>query len=302
MMQGKATLIITHTNPDLDAIGFVYSARKVFGFNVPVRCGLPTRDQLEDPTVIVGDVGLPGCEHIGYNPDLNNFDHHYSYADRSATFLLNQKFHALQQDIVEYIDAVDLWRPIREEPEANLKVAIAGIRMQHTGADRKILDEGGELLKWLEETGQKPGDLSGSLPSKFKVYLQIGADVLRRIRKDNQAMQRCRTKKGRLVGYVQTAFPIFSIVKEDMFARGIDIAVVHNPEKRRFSIASNILGNRGANLKKEGLVEALNQAEREKGSPYDQSWGGHEDRIGSPKPLGSLLSAEEVLEIIKDRL
>jgi len=301
-MREKATLIITHSNPDLDAVGFVYSARKVFGFNVLVKCGLPTEDQLEDPTVIVGDVGLPGYEHLGYNPDLNNFDHHYSYAHRSATFLFNQKFQALREDIVEYIDAIDLWKPVREEPEANLKVAVAGIRVQFRGADKRILDEGGAFLRWLEEAGRRPGDLSGTLPEKFQTYLRAGIAALRQIQENNRAMQRCKTGKGRSLGYVQTTFPIFSMVKEDMFARGIDIAVVHNPEERRFSIASNLLGSKGANLKKEGLVEALNQAEREKGASPDQTWGGHEDRIGSPKPSGSLLSAEEILEIVKKAL
>jgi len=58
-MTRKAALIITHSNPDLDAIGFVYSARKVFGSKVPVECRVPTRQELEDPTVIVGDIGLP---------------------------------------------------------------------------------------------------------------------------------------------------------------------------------------------------------------------------------------------------
>jgi hypothetical protein len=297
----KAALIITHPNPDLDAIGFVYSAHKVFGSKVPVECRMPTQEELKDPTVIVGDIGLPGYEDIGYNPALNNFDHHYSHADRSATFLFNEEYHTLRQDIVKYIDAVDLRRQV-EESEHSLQVAIAGIRVRHDEADLKILEEGGKLLKWLEKTGQKPEDLSGALPDKFQEYLQTGIDALRQIRKDSEAMQKHRTQKGRLVGYVQTPFPIFSMVKEEMFARGIDIAVVHNPEKRRFSIASSVSGGKGANLKAEGLIEALNQAEWGKGLPHDQGWGGHEDRIGSPKPSGSLLTSEEVLAIVKATL
>ena len=106
--QRAATLILTHATPDLDAIGFIYSARKVFGAETSVTCRPPTRAELEDPAVIVADIGLPGCEEIGHSPALNNFDHHYSHADRSATFLFNQKYGALREDIVAYIDAVDI--------------------------------------------------------------------------------------------------------------------------------------------------------------------------------------------------
>jgi nanoRNase/pAp phosphatase (c-di-AMP/oligoRNAs hydrolase) len=120
----KATLIVTHANPDLDAIGFVYSARKVFGPEMPVKCRVPTRQELEDPTVIVGDVGRPGCEDVGYSPVLNNFDHHYSYADHSATFLFNDKYQALRQNVVEYIDAVDL-KGGKEGSEATLNSTFA---------------------------------------------------------------------------------------------------------------------------------------------------------------------------------
>lgn len=46
MISRAATLILTHPTPDLDAIGFVYSARKVWGPAVtqPLTSGaLPTR-------------------------------------------------------------------------------------------------------------------------------------------------------------------------------------------------------------------------------------------------------------------
>jgi hypothetical protein len=156
----KATLLLTHSTPDLDAIGFVYSARKVFGAGTPVACRMPTRQELEDPAISVGDIGLPGCEAIGYSPTLNNYDHHYSYADRSATYLCNQTYDALRPDIVAYIDAVDLVGG-QEEAEATLKAATVGVRVRHAGDDLAVLMQGGRLLRWLEETDTLPGDLSG---------------------------------------------------------------------------------------------------------------------------------------------
>ncbi len=70
MTAQAATLLLTHPAPDLDAIGFVYSARKVWGAEMPAACRAPTRAELEDPAVIVGGIGLPGCEAIGHhNPE-----------------------------------------------------------------------------------------------------------------------------------------------------------------------------------------------------------------------------------------
>ena len=81
--------IITHKNPDLDAIGFVYSARKKFGYETTFDLvEAPTLQHLENPEIIVGDVGLNSHPELVYNPSLNNFDHHYSTAERSATYLL----------------------------------------------------------------------------------------------------------------------------------------------------------------------------------------------------------------------
>jgi hypothetical protein len=106
IQQARATLILTHPTPDLDAIGFVYSARKAFGAGTPVVCRPPTEAELMDPAVIVGDIGRLGCEAIGYSPELNNFDHHYSHAGRSATFLFNQTYRALRDDIVANISTL----------------------------------------------------------------------------------------------------------------------------------------------------------------------------------------------------
>jgi hypothetical protein len=300
-MTRKAVLIITHSNPDLDAIGFVYSARKVFGSKVPVECRVPTRQELEDPTVIVGDIGLPGCEDIGYSPTLNNFDHHYSHAGRSATFLFNDRYQGLRADIVEYIDAVDI-RGGQEDSEVTLKVATVGIRVCHDGADLEILTQGGRLLQWLEETEQTASDISGTLPEEAQGYLQSGQEELRRIRSELATMQRCTTDKGRTVGYMVTASPVFSVVKEEMFALGLDIAVVYSTAKDRYSIASNVRGGKPINLKQEGLADALNAEEWSRGMPSDRKWDGHEDRIGSPRPSGSLLTGEEVLAIVKATL
>lgn len=50
-------LLLTHLTPDLDAIGFVTSARKVWGAGTPVTCRMPTEAELLDPTVVVGDIG-----------------------------------------------------------------------------------------------------------------------------------------------------------------------------------------------------------------------------------------------------
>jgi len=296
-----ATLIVTHKNPDLDAIGFVYSARKVFGFTVPVACRVPTREELEDPAVIVGDVGLPGCEDLGYSPAHNNFDHHYSHAERSATFLFNRKFGALGDDLVAYIDAVDT-QGLQETTGSSLKVAVVGIRVRYREDDLRVLEEGSELLRWIEEMGQDPGNLRGPFPLQIQSSLQSGQDEMRRIREELEGLQRCTTAAGRNVGYVVTTSSVFSVVKEEMFVCGVDIAVAHNLEERRFSIACNLQRLKGINLAEGGLIQALNTAERAKGLPADQGWGGHPDRIGSPRPAGSLLSGEEILRLVKAHL
>jgi len=298
MIAKNATLIITHSAPDLDAIGFVYSARKVFSFEVPVECKTPTREDLHDSNVIVGDIGLQGYEDIGHNPALNNFDHHFSRADRSATFLFNNTYHALRQDIVDYIEDVDLHGG-DEKSDTTLKVATIGIRVLHDGEDLVILAEGGRLLKWLEETAHEPGKMSGTLTETAQGYLKTGQEEVRLIREELKTMRRFTTSKGRTVGYLKTRSPVFSVAKEEMFALGIDIAVVYHPVKNRYSIARKALGAERINL--EGIIEALNAAEWHRGLPRDQHWGGHEDRIGSPRS-GSILSADEVLNIVKATL
>ena len=293
------TLILTHKNPDLDAIGFVYSARKVFGSTVPVDCRIPTREQLEDPAVVVGDIGLPGCENLGYSLAHNNFDHHYSHADRSATFLFNEAYRALRQDIVEYIDAVDICGG-KEDSETTLKIATVGIRVRHYGTDLKILTQGGNLLEWLEAAGRSPDSMSGTMPGNVQGYLRSGRAELRRIQKELAVMQCCMTIKGRSVGHLVTTSTVFSVVKEEMFALGLDIAVAYSSTKDCYSIASQVRGSKPAiNLKQEGLADALSAEEWSRGMASDRRWDGHEDRIGSPRPSGSLLSSGEVLRIVK---
>ncbi len=297
-----ATLLLTHPTPDLDAIGFVCAARKVFGSDTPVTCRPPTRAELEDPAVIVGDIGLPGCEAIGYSPALNNFDHHYRHADRSATCLFNQKYDALRRDIVAYIDAVDITGG-QEEAETTLKVATIGVRVRHNGHDGAILTAGGRVLQWLEETGQLPGDITGAVPDDLQDCLATGQAELRRIQgAELPAMQRSMTRKGRTMGYLVSASPVVSIVKEEMFALGLDIAIVHNPAARRYAIAANVRGATPINLKREGLADALNAEEWRRGTPPEQRWDGHDDRIGSPRSAGSLLNKNEVLTIVRAAL
>lgn len=300
-MTTTAERIITHRDLDLDAVGFAYSARKVFGQDVPVEFRSPTRQEMENPAIIVGDIGVPGCEDIGHDPALNNFDHHYSHANRSATFLFNHRYPALRQDIVDYIDAVDI-RAGQEGSELTLKVAAVGIRVRHYGQDPEILSQASRLLAWLEETGWNPGDISGTVPDEIQTYLRSGQAELRRIRQELATMQHDTTDKGRTAGYLVTTSPVFSVVKEEMFTLGLDLAVVYSSTKDRYSIASNVRGSQWVNLKEEGLVRALNAAERNEGMPPDRSWGGHEDRIGSPKPSGSFLDPNGILEIVKATL
>jgi hypothetical protein len=164
------TLIITHHDPDLDAAGFAYSARKAFGQSVPAKCRFPTRAELEDPAVIVGDIGLAGAEEIGHSPTLNNLDHHHSQAERSATWLFNQTYHALRDDIVAYIDAVDT-RGLVETTELTLNVAMAGIRVARRGECLPTLEGGSALLRWIEDSEQDPANLKVSFPDPVAGHL-----------------------------------------------------------------------------------------------------------------------------------
>lgn len=300
-MSRMARLVVTHADPDLDAVGFVYSARRVLDPAVPVACRRPTREELEDPTVIVGDIGLLGCEAIGHSPELNNFDHHYSPATRSATFLFNEVYGVMTPHVVEYIDQVDT-RPSSEVMDSTLRVAMAGVRVQYSEGvdkDQLVLAAGQSLRAWIEETGRKPGDLKGPFPPQVETCLCHGREELRRIREELRRLQEDRTAAGRRVGYLVTRSPVFSLVKEEMFAAGMEIAVVHAPGTKRLSIACNAARVKGINLKEGGLIPALDELERRKGLAREKGWGGHEDRIGSPKPSASLLTADDVLAIVR---
>lgn len=297
ILKDQATLIITHPTPDLDAIGFVYAARQVCGAGTPVVCRTPTEAELADPTVVVGDIGRPGCEAIGYSPALNNFDHHYSYAERSATWLFNRTYRALRDDIVAYIDAVDTTGMPEAAGAATLKAATVGVRVRHNGDDAAILAAGGQFLHWLEETGQLPGDITGA-PDDLQVYLATGQAELHRIQDaELPTMQRATTRKGRTVGFLVSASPVVSIVKEEMFATGLEIAVVCSSTTNRYAIAADVRGASPLNLKRAGLADALNAEEWRRGTPPEQHWAGHDDRIGSPRPAGSRLKGDEVLAI-----
>jgi hypothetical protein len=91
---------------------------------------------------------------------------------------------------------------------------------------------------------------------------------------------------------------VVSIVKEELFALGLDIAIVHNPATHRYAIAANVRGAESVNLKRAGLADALNAEDWRRGLPSEQRWDGHADRIGSPRPAGSLLRGDEVLAIV----
>jgi hypothetical protein len=95
---------------------------------------------------------------------------------------------------------------------------------------------------------------------------------------------------------------VVSSVKEELFALGLDIAIVHNPATHRYAIAANVRGAAPINLKRVGLADALNAEEQRRGTPLEQRWDGHEDRIGSPRPSGSLLTSDDVLAIVLSTL
>lgn len=300
----RPRLVVTHENPDLDAIGFVYSVWKRFGWGIPLEFKSPGKVELElltDPSVIVGDVGLPDCC-LGNNPDLNNFDHHYGCADRCATHLFNVKFPVLREDVTAYIDDVD-WGRGREEAGVNLNTVIIGVRVVHAGDDRKVVEEGCEILKYVEERGLSPRDLSelGAV-ERFKIYVEAGLAELQRIQRELSGISIFTTRGGRIAGYVETSSDIFSLVGDAAFAGKpeLDVIIIHNPSRGRYSIRSNTIREGWPRLVGE-LTEALSEAERERGAPPQQKWGGREDRIGSPKPR-SQLTPSEVIEFVRSRL
>jgi len=98
----------------------------------------------------------------------------------------------------------------------------------HAGADEVILERGGWLLWWLEEIGVPPDDISGPAPDHVQDYLATGQAELRRIQAEQPTMQRSTTCKGRTVGYLVSASSVVSIVKEEMFATELDIAIVYS--------------------------------------------------------------------------
>ena len=296
------TLIITHRDPDLDAAGFVYSARKVFGEAVPAKCRFPTRTELDAPAVIVGDIGLVGAEDIGYSPTLNNFDHHHSQAERSATWLFNQAYHALREDIVAYIDAVDT-QGLIETTEFTLNVAIAGIRVARRGECLPTLEDGSAVLRWIEDSGQDPANLEGPFPDAVARHLQTGAEEIRRIEAEMGTLEQSVTASKHRLGFVVSRSAVISLVKERMFALGVEVVVVYNPARRRYSIACNQTRLKVLDLRATGIVEVLDDLEREHGLPAgDAGWGGHADRIGGPRPDGSFLSPEEILTVVQTKL
>lgn len=292
--------IITHKNPDLDAIGFVHSAKKKFSYDTGLELvDAPTLQHLENPEVIVGDVGLKSHPELGYNPALNNFDHHYSTAEESATYLFNRSYPVLSQKLVDYIDEVDTAKSKGSERNS-LKVVIAGIRVIHKEQDKKIIEEGCKVLDWIEGTDAEPYPLT-SLPSYVENYLQRGLQEIERIEKEIEGCEVYTSEKNRKIGYLISSCPVKSLVKEEMFARGFDIAVLHYPAKRNFAIGCCLQTARDIDLETE-IVPDLNSLERERGLPRGDDWGGHPDRIGSPKKTGSLLTKEEIMGIIQQSL
>jgi hypothetical protein len=287
--------IITHKNPDLDAVGFVYSARKKleheFSFEL---VEVPSLQQLKDPEVIVGDVGLRSHPELGYNPSLNNFDHHYGSAENSATYLFNQVHHSMSEKLVDYIDEVDTAKS-RVGERNSLKVVIAGIRVIHKGRDNEIIEEGCEVLDWIENTDAEPHSLT-YLPSHIEKYLHRGLQEMERIEKEVEGCEVYTSEKNRKIGYLISTCPVKSLVKEEMFAKGIDIAVVHYPSKRSFAIGCCLQTAKDVNLEDE-IASELNRLEQGKGQSKE-TWAGHPDRIGSPKEIGSLLTKAEIIDVI----
>jgi hypothetical protein len=151
--------------------------------------------------------------------------------------------------------------------------------------------------------GQSPGDITGTVPDDLQDYLATGQAELRRIQEaELPTMQRITTRQGRTAGYLVSASPVVSIVKEEIFATGLEIAVVYSSATNRYAIAADVRGTSPLNLKREGLADALNAEERRRGTPPEQRWDGHEDRSGSPRPAGSRLKGDEVLAITVARL
>ncbi|MBO3842948.1 MAG: hypothetical protein FGF48_11140, partial [Candidatus Brockarchaeota archaeon] len=177
---------------------------------------------------------------LGYNPDLNNFDHHYGCAGNSATFLFNQKYNVLPKDIVSYIDAADLGKK-RNEEKMNLNVAIMGIRIM-CDSDSKVVDEGCKVLEYLEKTYHKPSSLPERLPDWLQIYTQVGMNEVQKVEKELGGIRLFVTGKGRQAGYMESSSKNFSRVGEMLFTTHpeLEVAVVHNPAKKRFSIRSNI--------------------------------------------------------------
>ena len=292
--------IITHKNPDLDAIGFVYSARKKFGRDIGFELvNAPSLQQLKMPEIIVGDVGVDSHPELGYKPSLSNFDHHYGAAERSATYLFNRCHSVLSKRLVDYIDEVDTGESGGSERKS-LKVVVAGVRVMCNGEDNKIIEEGCKLFDWMEDTDADPYHLT-SLPSHLMGYLERGLQEIERIEREIEASEICISKKNRRIGYLISTCPIKSLVKEEMFARGIDIAIIHYPSKQTFSIGCNLQTTNDVDLEKE-VASELNCLEKKKGMPKEYTWGGHPDRIGSSRERGSLLTKDKVVEVIQQNL
>ena len=193
--------------------------------------------------VIVGDIGLPGCEEIGHSPTLNNFDHHYSLADRSATFLFNQNTgHCARTSwpILMQLTSSGVGR--RPRPRSRWRRSACSA--PHRGVMGRSWHTGASCCDGLKKTGRPPHDLSGPMPADMQGYLRSGQTELRRIQEELPTMQRSTTRKGRKVGCLVSASPVVSIVKEEMFAVGMDIAVVYSSTTNRTPSLPMCVGRR----------------------------------------------------------
>ena len=256
-------------------------------------------EQLKNPEIIVGDVGLKSRPELGHNPPLNNFDHHYRAAEGSATYLFNQAYHTLSEKLVHYIDEIDTSKSHKAKRNS-LKIIIAGIRVIHQGHDEKIIEEGCKVLDWIENTDADPRHLT-SPSSYIESYLQKGLQQIERIEKEIEGCEVYASEKNRTIGYLVSSCPVKSLVKEEMFTKGINIAVVHYPSKQVFAIGCCLQTAKDIDLEKE-IASELNRLEQRKGLPKEYTWGGHPDRIGSPRKIGSSLTKDEIIEVIQQNL
>ena len=118
-----------------------------------------------------------------------------------------------------------------------------------------------------------------------------------RIEKEVGGCEIYTSKKNRKIGYLISTCPVKSMVKEEMFAKGIEIAVLHYQSKRTFAIGCCL--QKEIDLKKE-IAPVLNRLEQKKGQ--SEEWSGHPDRIGSPRAMGTSLTRAEIIDVIQRSL